>query len=180
MLLAAAEFCGARGRELLHLYHFQSLVHAAGDFRFGRAADLQAIGDVFLDSQMREERIALEDGVHASPVRRKSIQALAAHPDFAAAGLLEARDEAQQRRFAGTAFTEEGEEFSRGDFERDVLQDFVRAETFGDAADFEQDVPIGRSCSGVLRCGTRWRHGAAFTSFQISMYLARRGTSCQK
>src|SRR5882757_808483 len=126
---------------------------------------------------MRKKGVVLEDGVDAALVRSEGVQALAAHPDFAAAGLLEAGDETQQRCFARTAFTEEGKEFSRGDFERDVLQDFVRAETFGDAADFEQDVSLGRSCSGVLRGGTRCRHGAAFTSFQISMYLARRGTS---
>ena len=43
-----------------------------------------------------------------------------------------------KRGFAGAAFAEKSEEFACGDFERDVLQDFARAETFGDDADFEQ------------------------------------------
>src|SRR5579859_6214709 len=124
---------------------------------------------------MRKEGVVLEDSVNAALVRRQSVQALAAHPDFAAAGLLETCDQAEQRCFAGTAFTEKSEEFSRGDFERDVLEDFARAETFGDIADFEQGVSHCRACTGVLRCGSLGRHGAAFTSFQISMYLARRG-----
>jgi hypothetical protein len=58
-----------------------------------------------------------------------------------------------------------------------VLEDFARAETFGDVAHFQQD-SNGRR--GNRLGGRRGGHWAALTSFQISMYLARRGTSCQK
>src|ERR1700739_378123 len=129
---------------------------------------------------MRKEGVVLEDGIHAALVGRQGVQALAAHPDFAAAGLLESRDEAEQGGFAGAAFAEQGEKFSRGNFERNTLQDFARAEAFGDAADFEQDISGSRDCGSLSRAGNGLRHGAAFTSFQISMYFARRGTSCQK
>src|SRR6266481_61297 len=128
---------------------------------------------------MRKEGVILEDGVHAAFVGRESVQAFAAHPELATRGLFETGDQSEQCGFTGTTFAEQGKELTGGNFERDVLQDFARAETFGDVADFEQDIPRSRACRCLLRDGTRLRHGAAFTSFQISMYLARRGTSCQ-
>src|SRR5882724_4204136 len=123
---------------------------------------------------MRKEGIALEDGVHAAFVRRTGVQALATHPEFAAARLLETGDHSQQRCFARAAFAEEGEKFAGGNFERDVFQDFARAETLADVVDFEQCTFCNRACNGLFRAMARWRHGAAFTSFQISMYFARR------
>src|SRR5260221_11242883 len=129
---------------------------------------------------MRKEGVVLEDGVHPALVGWESVQAFATHPEFAACGLFEAGDQTQQRCFAGATFPEERKEFSCGDFERDVLQNFARTEMLSDVADFEQDISRSRACQGLLRSGTRLRHGAAFTSFQISMYFARRATSCQK
>src|SRR5579863_3052400 len=120
---------------------------------------------------MRKEGVALEDGVHAALVGRESVQSFAAHPQFAASGLLEAGDQTQQRCFAGAALSEQGEKFACGNFKRDVLQDFARAETLADAADFKQSTFFNRACKGLLRAVAGWRHGAAFTSFQISMYF---------
>src|SRR5258708_31406048 len=129
---------------------------------------------------MRKEGVVLEDGVHPALVGWDSVQAFATHPKLAAARLLETGDQAQECCLTGATFPEERKEFSCGDFERDVLQNFARTEMLSDVADFEQDISRSRACQGLLRAGTRLRHGAAFTSFQISMYLARCATSCQK
>jgi hypothetical protein len=53
---------------------------------------------------MRKERVILENGVDASAVRWKRIQARTAHPDFSSGGLLKTRNQAEQRGLAGTAF----------------------------------------------------------------------------
>ena len=49
---------------------------------------------------------------YAPLVGRQRIQPLAAHPDFAAAGLFEARDQSQQCCFPGTTLTQKREKFA--------------------------------------------------------------------
>ena len=80
-------------------------------------------------------------------------------------------------RAVGGGISQDATQFTGRDVQRNVFQDLARAKILGDLADFQQ----GRR--GVH--GIRWRddgsaHCAAFTSFQISLYLARRGTFCQK
>src|SRR2546425_1888950 len=120
----------------------------------------------------------LELGLHAALVRGKRVQPLAAHPDFTRGRLFESRDQTKKRGFAGTAFAEQREEFSRSDIQRNVLQYITRAEALGHPAHFKQHSTRGRR--GLRRTSSRRIHCAAFTSFQISLYFARRGTSCQK
>jgi hypothetical protein len=60
------------------------------------------------------------------------------HPDFAVSGLFESSDETKQRSLAGAAFTEQGEKFACGNFQRQSFQDFSRAEAFAYGAHFEQ------------------------------------------
>ncbi len=66
------------------------------------------------------------------------IEALAGHPDLAGSRLLEASDDSQQGGFAGSALTEDGEEFAFRDFERNILQDDIPTQMLGDGADGEQ------------------------------------------
>ena len=97
----------------------QSFIDAARRFPFSECwLDAQAVGDVFSNIEMREERVMLEDSVHAALVGRKRVEALAVHPDFAGSGLFESGDQAKQSGFAGAAFTEQGEKFARGDLQR--------------------------------------------------------------
>ena len=119
----------------------------------------------------------LEDGVDAAFVGRKRIEASAGHPDFAGGGLFETGDEAEKSGLSGTAFAEQGEEFSGGDPEGNIFENFAATELFGDVAQFEERID-GRGRQ--RRAGRNGGHWAALTSFQISMYWARRGTSCQK
>lgn len=119
---------------------------------------------------MWEEGVVLEDSIDGAAIGRKGVKTRAAHPDFAAGRLLETGDEPEERGLSRTAFAEEREEFAGGNFERDTVENGTLAETLGDVADLEKR-------RGIVSGRGHW---AAFTSFQISMYLARRGTSCQK
>ncbi len=125
---------------------------------------------------MREERVILEDGVHAACIGRERVETLVAHPDFAGGGLFETGDQAEKRGLAGTACAEQREEFAGGDLQRNIFEDLGGAETFRHAADFQKRT-AGRC---VLRRDGAGAHCALLTSFQISLYFARRGTSCQK
>src|SRR5579863_6925471 len=87
---------------------------------------------------MRKKSVVLEDRVHPTTVRRLSVQTLVAHPDFASGGALEAGDDAQQRRFSGTALAENGEEFALGDVEGNFPQNHVLTKTLGHVADAQQ------------------------------------------
>ena len=129
---------------------------------------------------MGKECVVLEDGVDRAIVGGLGVEARAVHANFAGGGLLEAGDQAEQRGFAGAGFAEESEEFAGGDVEAQAFQDFVGSETFCYGVDFEER---GAACVGgfeLLRRGGEVAHCAFLTSFQISVYLARRGTSCQK
>src|ERR1700693_1219622 len=128
---------------------------------------------------MWEERVILEDGVDAAAIGRKCVEAHATHPDFAGSGLFETGDEAEQRGFAGAAFAEKGEEFTGSNGERNIFEDAVGAEIFSDVTSFQQRGRGLRERVG-RHVGGESDHWAAVTSFQTSMYLARRGTSCQK
>src|SRR5437016_9996663 len=120
----------------------------------------------------------LKHGVYPALVRRKRVQSLAAHPDFSRGRFFESGDQTKKSGLAGAAFTEQREEFSLSNVQRDVPQHVTRAETFGHTADFQKDCRGGRSWVQRV-CGNR-THEAFFTSFHISVYLARRGTSRQK
>ena len=83
LLLAAAEFGRTRGGIFLHLDHAEGVGNAGRDFRWRSAGDAQPVGNVLFDREMREEGVVLEDRVHAALVRRKRVETLATHPDFA-------------------------------------------------------------------------------------------------
>ena len=82
----------------------------------------EAKGDVLLQRHVREQRIVLEDGVDAAPVRRQSLDIGAAQTNFARCRLLEAGDHPQKRCLAAAGGAEHGEEFVLVDIEADRLQ----------------------------------------------------------
>jgi hypothetical protein len=53
------------------------------------------------------------------------IKAFTAHPELTGVGVLEARYNTQQRGLARTAFAQDGEKFTFGDFEGDVAQNWI-------------------------------------------------------
>src|ERR1017187_9857346 len=138
----------------------------------------------------------LEDGVHAAAVGRLGVQALARHPDLSGGGLLEAGEDSQERGFSRAALAEDGEEFSFGDFERDVSQHDVFAEVLGAGGAGPPRcgawLTAGCDCGFHPKCqGYRYwcclqfpdrsppathAEGTARTPRQSSWYMAPRGT----
>ena len=76
---------------------------------------------VLVDRQVREERVALEDGVHVALVRWEADDVLAAEQDRAGIGLLEASDHPQRRRLAAPGRAEQREEGAGRNLERDAV-----------------------------------------------------------
>ncbi len=145
--------------------HLEGFRDAVGNFGGGGVVrGFEAVGDVIEDREVREERVTLEDGVDGTFIWWQLVDAFAGHGDGTAVELFEAGDEAEERGFAGAAFAENGEKFAGGDGERNSAEDGARAVALDDLIDDEK----------------RGRHCAPFTSFQISLYLSRRGTFCQK
>ena len=81
----------------------------------------QPEGDVLEDRQVREERVALEDGVDVALVRRQSGDRAVAEVDRPRARLLEAADHAQRRRLAAARRPEQRVELAALDLEREVV-----------------------------------------------------------
>ena len=104
---------------------------------------------------MREERVVLEHRVDIAAIGREAIQRSSLHGQCAAVGSLEASDDPQQCRLAGPAFTEDGQELSVRDIERNIFKHSCAAEALTDSGDGEKWV------------GHYW---AAFTSFQTWLY----------
>ena len=82
---------------------------------------LEPEGDVALDRQVREQRIALEHHVDRPPVRRHAGDILPVQQDAALARLLEAREHPQQRGLAAARGPEQREEFAFEDVQRQPL-----------------------------------------------------------
>jgi hypothetical protein len=74
----------------------------------------------------RPQRVGLEHHADVALPWRHVEHILAADDDRTVLGLVEARDEAQQRRLPATGRTEEGEELAGLDIEVDVLQHMQR------------------------------------------------------
>ena len=107
LLLTTTEAGRACDRVLLHFDHAESGHDTRGNLRGGSVGDVEPVGYVVCDGEMREEGVVLEDGVDAAFVGRKRVQARSTHPDFAGSGLFEAGDKAEKCGLAGTAFAEE-------------------------------------------------------------------------
>ena len=93
----------------------------AGDFRLRHAVLLESERDVLLDGHVREQRVGLEHHVHRSLVRRNARHVGAIDQDFAAGGLFESRQHAQQRGLAAARAAEQAEQLLLVDLQRDVV-----------------------------------------------------------
>ena len=121
LLLAAGELARAAGAETGQADELQHLVDLALHVLPVDALPAQPEGDVLEDGQMREERVALEDGVHVPLVRRQADDVLATEQDRALVGLLEAADHPQRRRLAAAGRAEQREERAGRDLDGDAV-----------------------------------------------------------
>ena len=152
--LAARQLRGSALGEVPEADDLHDLADAAAQVRPADALGLEAVGDVLLDAEVREQGVALEHHVDRALVRRHPEQVLAVDLDAARLGRLEAGDRAQQRGLAAARRAEQGEELVVGDVERDAVQGDRVAVDGADAVDAEQGcgghfvVPVSR----VSRC----------------------------
>src|SRR5205814_3720206 len=89
--------------------------------RLRDALRLQREGDVFVDAEVRIERVALEDHGDATLARGKVVDDAAADEDVAGGRLLEAGDHAQEGGFSGARGAEEDEELALPALQVDVV-----------------------------------------------------------
>ncbi|MOA09436.1 hypothetical protein D3C78_1292650 [compost metagenome] len=122
------------------MHHVEKLGHAPADFRFRRAlgggTHLQAEGDVLRHRHMAEQRIMLKDETDIALLHRAVRGVLVTEEDVAFGRLLQAGDETQQRRLAGTGGTEQSDQLAGTNIERHVVQCGKAIELLGDAGNF--------------------------------------------
>ena len=151
LLLAARELPGLALREPGEADELEHLVHAPFELILRDALPLEPERDVVLDRHVREERVALEDGVDVALVRRQPDDVLVAEEDATLGRLLEAADHPQRRGLPAARRAEQREERATRDLDRDPVDCDRVVEPLDDV--LEPDV---RSRLGA-------RHSASFT-----------------
>jgi hypothetical protein len=116
----------------------------------------ESVGDVALDSHVREQRIALENGVHVPPIRRKVSDITAADLNPANVRTHEAADDSQSSGLPTSAWTEDRKKFALPDVQRQVVDCTECPIALRDA--IEVDVVLMRDRHGRrFQAGTEYR-----------------------
>ncbi len=101
----------------------------------------QPEGDVFVDGEVREQRVILEDHADAPLLRRQALAGTADHgaaqADLAAGDLLEAGDAAQQGRLAAARGAEQAGDAPAFNAAVNTVDDGMAAVALDDAAEFK-------------------------------------------
>ena len=172
--LAARQLRGAALGEVPEADDLHDLADAATQLGPADPLGLEAVGDVLLDAQVREQRVGLEHHVDRPLVRRHAGAGPRRRPRCGPLGRLEAGDRAQQRGLAAARRAEQREELVVGDVERDAVQGDRVAVDGADAVDAEQgcgghfEDPVSRvsRCAAitVMTLTSRRRVARALTS----------------
>ncbi len=109
------------------------------------AADARPEGHVVEHGEVREERVALEDGVHRAPVRRHAHHVHAVEAEHAGRHLLEARDHAQHGGLAAARGAEHREELGGADLEARLVHGDEVAVALRDALDRDHGLRHART-----------------------------------
>ena len=147
--------CGKCRAFSVRLHEFERFLEPAANLVFVLASHAQREGDVLRDAHVREQRIALENGMHGPFLGRNSGQRFAVEEQGARVGFVETGDHAQQRRLAAARRAEQGEELAGFDRQRDVIDCLEVAEAAGNVADFK---------NRHARQTGRWTNGAMITN----------------
>src|ERR1035437_8259382 len=129
-------------------------------FRGGSAGQLQCLADICLYRQPGKQRVPLEP-VTDLRVRAARVDRLAVDQNFPAAGGQQRGDHVQDRALAAAGRTEQRDEFSLADGERDAIDG-----THVAAIDGENLAEI--ACLDT----NGWRHPLGYFAFALSMKLA--------
>src|SRR6185437_2412425 len=115
---------------------------------------------VFGHAHVRRERELLVDGDDAEPLRvlrRGEGRRLAVQRNRAGVRLLRARQDLQQRRFAGAVLAKQRVDFAGGDFEPHIVKRLHAGKALADSRHAEERLDHVRSLSG--RTARRWTAG---------------------
>ena len=140
LLLPAGELVGVLPGVLAHLDHLQYRVDLLLDLGLGALREPERERDVVPDRHRREQRVVLEDGVHAALVRGEVRYVLALQVDAPGVGALEAAEHAKERSLPAPAGAQQGEELAFPHGKRDVVDGSQRAEPFRDVVEHEKVV----------------------------------------
>jgi hypothetical protein len=116
----------------VHLHELQDLVDAPLLLRAIDLAHLKAKSHILAHAHVRPQRVALKahDGVALVRLQRGHVAVI--EEDATLVGVVQAGDQAQQRALAAAAGSEQEEQFTRLDFQVDVIEGDGGAEAFGD------------------------------------------------
>ena len=121
LALTARKLGGKPVLQPAELDEIQKLPHAAADLGFGWAdvarLDAQPEGDVLKHGHVAEQSVVLEHETDLSFAHVLVRRVFAIEKDAAAVGILQAGDDAQERRLSATGRTEQGDEFATGKIE---------------------------------------------------------------
>ena len=140
LTLAARELMRVAVGDPVELHELEQLGDLGANGALARPRRLgphpQAEGHVFEDRHVAEQRVVLKDEAHAAFARRHVGRVLPVEQHRAAVGLLQPRDDAQQRGLARARRPQQRHQFARRDVEVQVVAHGDRAEALGQVADF--------------------------------------------
>ena len=158
LLLPAGELARIAPGEALELHQREGVSHLALNLLPIEATHDQPEGHIAGHRHMREQGIALEDHRRAPAMGGEVLHLLALEPHPPPVRLGQARDDAQQGRFAAAGGAEEGQELPGRHLQIHILDRDIPAVALGDSREGEQGAgpAIGRS-PGPRRCPPRRR-----------------------
>ena len=162
LLLPARQLAGIAMGEGLEFGHLQRGHDLRPGGVAGDAARPQGEGDVVVDGEMREQRIALEDHAEIAPLRRQPGHVAAVEQHAPAAGRDEAGDAHQDRRLARAGRAEQRDELAGldrqiGRFERDEIAIAL--------TNLVEDKRVFHRCGPIPHAFQAWVHGPVFAAY---------------
>ena len=154
--LPTGELAGSPRRGLRDAHRPEHLRDACPDLVAWPPLAFQPVGHVLLDAHVREQRVRLEHEVDRSPLGRLREQVRATQAYRAGVGMLEAREDPEQRRLATSRWPEQCEELVLADGHGHVVERPHLAERAPDVRDLHQRRPL----RGVVR-RSRLAHSSA-------------------
>ncbi len=112
LALAAAQLRGIARLEAGQLEQVDGLGHALAPLRLRDAPCLQPVGDIVRHRHVGKQRVVLKDHCDVPLVGRNVVDDLSTQDDVAEIGLLEPRDQVEQRGLAAAARTKQGDDFA--------------------------------------------------------------------
>ena len=121
LLLAAAQLIGRTVLQPLQLGQIEHAGHFAFDLLAAQLLDLQPVGDVLEDGEVRKDRIALKDHRHIAAVGRQFVDVLAVQNHLAKGRKLKPGDQAQRRRLAAAGRPQQRDKLAALDVDAHVV-----------------------------------------------------------